>query len=143
MTINTVLENVKNLIAPEVKVEQSLSLSETQYPKLSGLLRDLADAFDLKPLRSDESTYRFKYPGTSIVAMDQVKVLWGGKPDEAPYHRLQALLDIKQADVEKIELKLYENLIGTRAEQEVYQEVLRQRMEKLIAFLEAGMTATT
>lgn len=131
MTINTVFEQVKNCIAPEVKAEQSVSLSDSGKHRFD-LMQKLAVSFGLQLLEDNGVRYRFKFPGSPIVALSQVKVVWGARPDEAPYRKLQAFVQIDWLEEQKIQIKLYENLFGTQAEQEVYRRVLSQRLEKIV-----------
>ncbi len=134
MTINTVFEQVKNYIAPEVKVEQSVSLGNAAKNRFD-LINDLTDAFGLELLEDHGDSCRFRFPGSPIVSPSQIKVLWGATPDEAPYHGLQAFVEIEWLDEESVQIKLYEDFIGSRAEQRVYHHVLSQRLEQMIDFL--------
>jgi hypothetical protein len=134
MTINTAIEQVKNLIAPEVKVEQLVSLGNASA-SWSERMNDLAEAFDLEFLEDTGSACRFKFPGSPIVNLTQLKVIWGATPDEAPYHNLQAFVKIERLEEQTYLVKLYENLMGTRAEQGVYHQVLSRRLEQIIDFL--------
>lgn len=134
MTINTVFEQVKNYIAPEVKVEQTISLGNVAKNRFD-LINDLADAFGLELLKDHGDNCCFRFPGSPIVALSQIKVLWGATPDEAPYHGLQAFVEIEWLNEESVQIKLYEDFIGSRAEQRVYHHVLIQRLEKMVNFL--------
>ena len=133
MTINTAIEQVKNFIAPEVKVEQSVSLVDTSASWFEQM-NNLAKAFDLKFLEDNGRVCRFKFPGSPVVSSTQLKVIWGATPDEAPYHKLQAFVKVERLDEQTLHVKLYENLMGTPAEQDVYHQVLSQRLEQILDF---------
>lgn len=134
MTINTVLEQMKNYVAPEVKVEQSVSLAATAGNWFD-LMNELADAFQLEFLEDNGRSCRFRFPGSPIIELSQVKVIWGGTPDEAPYHGLQAYVQVDRLEEDTLRVKLYERFCGARSEQRVYHHVLTQRLEKMIDFL--------
>lgn len=134
MTIDTVVKELKNSLAPEVKVEQVLTF-DPQEKSWFALMDRLSTAFDLEFLQQNGKTYRFKFPGSPVIACSQVKVIWGGTPDEAPYHQLQAYLELSRTDEQTIHLKLFESMIGSPAEQVVYRRVLEQRMERIITHL--------
>jgi hypothetical protein len=78
---------------------------------------------------------RFRFPGSPVVALSQVKVIWGATPDEGPYHQLQAFVELERLDEQTLQLSLYENICGSPAEQRVYHGVLSQRLEKMVVFL--------
>ncbi|PHN04834.1 hypothetical protein [Flavilitoribacter nigricans] len=137
MTINTVFEQVKNLFAPEVKVEQSVPLADGA-DRWFALIEDLIDTFNLELLEEDGQSCLFKYPGSPVVHLSQLKVVWGATPDEAPYHRLQAYLRVERTTDGQMHLSFYENLMGSPAEHRVYRNVLQQRMEKLVSHLRSG-----
>lgn len=134
MTINTTIEQLKKLIAPEVKVEQTVSLNDTSKNWFE-LMDELSEAFGLEFLENDGRQCRFKFPGNPVVACSQVKVVWGGIPDEIAYHDLQAFVKIERKDQQTLLVKIYENLMGSRSEQKVYHHVLCQRMEQMVTFL--------
>lgn len=136
MTINTAIEQVKNFIAPEVKVEQSVSLGDTSASWFEQM-NDLAKAFDLEFLEDNGRVCRFKFPGSPIVSSTQLKVIWGATPDEAPYRKLQAFVKVERLDEQTLHLQLYENIMGTPAEQVVYQQVLNRRLMEMADFLES------
>jgi len=135
MSVNAVLKQFKNAIAPEVKVEQQISISDS-IESWFDLMDDIAASFGLIYLGEFGNTYRFKYPGNFMVKHFELEIFLGVIPDQEAYQNLLSYVDLKLINKNIVEIKLFENMIGTKGEQVAFQQVLQYRLDRMIQFLE-------
>ncbi len=135
MSVIAVLKQFKNTIAPEVKVEQQISVSDS-IESWFDIMDDLTASFGLIYLGEFGDTYQFKYPGNSMVKNFELEIFLGVIPKQEAYQNLHSCVDLRLINKNTIEIKLFENMIGTKGEQIAFQQVLQQRLDRMIQFLE-------
>lgn len=135
MSINTVIQQLKNIAAPEVKVEQNL-VFDAASTNWEARIAAIAKAFNLDLLETTPQQYIFRYPGTSVINPTQLKVVLGAKPNQDAYHKLQSYVKFCLDQPNLINIQIFEHMMGTKAEQVVYKQVLTYRLAQITAFVQ-------
>lgn len=134
MNVETLIQELKNNILPEVKTERIVN-----WDGLSGgwfgLLEHIGERHKLQFIHQRGKTYRFKFSGNWIIDRFQWDIFSGAIPDPDPYRDLQAYLELTPIGNNQVYLKIFERMIGTSGEQKAFRQVLEERMEEVVAHL--------
>jgi hypothetical protein len=135
MSTDILAKKPKKNLLPEVKTERLINLDQAPF-SWSGLLEELENGLNLQFIRQRGNNYRFKFPGNCFVNSFQILIFRGGSPDPEPYRELHSYLELRRLDERRINIKVFETMIGTRTEQQVFRQVLDERLEDVIAFIQ-------
>ncbi|MGB3183912.1 MAG: hypothetical protein WBB45_21140 [Cyclobacteriaceae bacterium] len=127
----------KNLLAPEVAVEQRLTYTGNQA---GTLLRTIADKYGMSMEGHLAGQWKLKFAGNPVVGLSQTKVVLGLTPDYESYQRLHSYITVRLSGQGCMSVTSHERIIaGTPSEQKVYRAVLQSRLNRFVAFLKAEM----
>lgn len=107
-------------LAPEVSVRENLSISIT-VPDFHELMERILSHYGLICRSVQEDRYELRFPGSTITTV-------GCRSDREAYRALQSNLRVSWKGEAGIELYGYEEFWGSKHEQNVYRQLLHDRI---------------